>query len=97
MLDTSYERSYLALPEDWDDEGAADTQYQNKDTATWTDKEILEMNHALERIRGWDFRSAEEWVRDTLIPLVSEDLHYDHLPSRYAWDMRGKGPRSHLA
>ena len=41
MVDMSYEGSYFVLPEDREDDSAADLQDQNENTATLTDKEAL--------------------------------------------------------
>lgn len=45
-------------------------------------KVALEMRDALCKIRGWHLKKNDEWLRDMLVEVVSDNLRYETLPSR---------------
>ncbi|KAL7928857.1 hypothetical protein V8C35DRAFT_220483 [Trichoderma chlorosporum] len=42
--------------------------------------EILEIENAVAKIKSWDMRDGEEWIREALIKLVSGTMTGDQLP-----------------
>jgi hypothetical protein len=67
MFDMSYEGSYMPVPGDEDyeeDEG----------------NDALELEKAIETIKGWNFTEGTEWARDIMLQLISGTLPYESLP-----------------
>ncbi|KAK2739293.1 hypothetical protein CKAH01_07243 [Colletotrichum kahawae] len=81
MFGMTYEGSYMKTPED-DPEEDNDKSVDFLDEAAWKEKDALEMRDVLCKIRGWQFKMKDEWLRDMLIQLVSGNLRYEALPSR---------------
>ncbi|KAF6826208.1 hypothetical protein CMUS01_09544 [Colletotrichum musicola] len=83
MLDMSYEVDYMDDEAVGIWEGTEDEAVLAK-RAEKAKKAALEMEDALNDIRGWNFRTNEDWTRDTLIQLVSAKIDYEQLPSNQA-------------
>lgn len=45
-----------------------------------TEKEVMEMENALQTIKGWRFRDDEVWMRDALVQILKGNASYDDLP-----------------
>ncbi|KAF6809916.1 hypothetical protein CSOJ01_06625, partial [Colletotrichum sojae] len=83
MFDLSYEGNYMddeavGIWEDDEDEAVLAKRAEK------AKKAALEMEDALNNIRGWHFRTNEKWTRDTLIQLVFGKIDYEKLPSNQA-------------
>jgi hypothetical protein len=65
LFDMSYEGDYQEHP-DPDEPFSAEEQ--------------AEMDSAIVQIRGWAWRSDEEWLREALIQAVTGEITYDDLP-----------------
>lgn len=71
FFDMSYEGDYMEIPSD----------------DKLSDKEILEIENAEKEMNGWVLRDDQEWIRQTLIQLVTGKKHYDDLPCQLATKM----------
>lgn len=65
LFDMSYEGAYMELP---------------SDDEPLSGKEVLEMERAVEQIRGWTWRSEEEWMGEALVQVVTGKVPYRDLP-----------------
>lgn len=65
LFDMSYEGCY-------DEDPPADEPFSEEEQA--------EMDGAIAKIRGWVWRSDEEWLREALIDAVTGKISYDDLP-----------------
>ncbi|KAG9228108.1 hypothetical protein BJ875DRAFT_390104, partial [Amylocarpus encephaloides] len=45
-----------------------------------TEKEILEKTKAVSEIRGWILIKDDEWIKDALVQIVSEEARYEDMP-----------------
>lgn len=65
LFDMSYEGHYMELPSD--DEALSET-------------EILEIENAVGEMNRWVLRHDQEWIRETLIQMVTGKRPYHELP-----------------
>ncbi|KAM4056552.1 Glycosyl transferase, family 25 [Hirsutella rhossiliensis] len=65
LFDMSYEGDYVELP---------------SNDEPLSDKELEEMEKALEEIRSWVWRNDEEWMGEALLQVVAGKARYDDLP-----------------
>lgn len=45
-----------------------------------SESELLEIENAVAKIKSWEIRDGEEWIRENLIKLVSASMTVDQLP-----------------
>ncbi|KAK0655356.1 hypothetical protein B0T16DRAFT_315117 [Cercophora newfieldiana] len=67
LLDMSHDGDYMEFP---------------SEEQPLSDQETLEMENAVAEMNRWAFRNDEEWIRETLIQIVTGEKSYDDLPSR---------------
>ncbi|KAI0842808.1 hypothetical protein F5Y06DRAFT_291804 [Hypoxylon sp. FL0890] len=63
-FDMSQEGDYLEIP---------------PDDQPWSEKEVLEMNNAVNSLKGWEMKEGEEWIRSDLIKAMTGAMSYDGL------------------
>ncbi|KAI1074773.1 hypothetical protein F5B20DRAFT_426050 [Whalleya microplaca] len=64
-FDTSYEGDYYEIP---------------PDDQPLSEKEVLEMNNAVNNLKGWEMKEGEEWIRSELIKAMTGAMRYHDLP-----------------
>ncbi|KAI1135381.1 hypothetical protein F5Y05DRAFT_180910 [Hypoxylon sp. FL0543] len=64
-FDMSYEGDYYVIP---------------PDDEPLSEKEVLEMNDAVNKVKCWEMRKGEEWIRSELIKAMTGAISYDDLP-----------------
>jgi hypothetical protein len=45
-----------------------------------SESELLEIENAVAKMKTWEMRDGEEWIRESLIKLVSGTMTEDQLP-----------------
>ena len=65
LFDMSYEGQYMELP---------------PNDQSLSDKEILEIENAVGEMNRWVLRNDQEWIRETLIQIVTGKKPYHDLP-----------------
>jgi hypothetical protein len=81
MFDMSYEGNYMKFPEDeFDENGEISQEDRQKNIEAAKEKDTLEMQNALETMRGWKLTRESEWAREMMMDLVSGKREYRRLP-----------------